>query len=147
MLNSFPQGGSDPDLTMQTYRAALRDIPAQAVIEAAERFVKGRVAGQSKKFAPSIAEFLQEAERIAELMPYRDRLALDPPKQAHHQPLSRNEQARMRLKMPLLREAMSRGQVDKLATLIKQQKADDMEELIALAREWEIRIPDELQAA
>lgn len=79
MLNGFPQGNANPDLTMATFEAALRDVTSQAVIEAAQRFTCGDVTGQSRTFAPSIAEFVQEARRIADLIPYRDRPRLPPP--------------------------------------------------------------------
>lgn len=64
---------------MATYEAALRDVISQAVIEAAQRFTCGDVTGQSRTFAPSIAEFVQEARRIADLIPYRSRPRLPPP--------------------------------------------------------------------
>lgn len=61
MLNAFPMGNANPDLTMQTYELATQDILPQAVIEAAQRFTMGDVSGQSKTFAPSVAEFVAEA--------------------------------------------------------------------------------------
>lgn len=67
MLNAFPQGNGNPDLMMGTYEAVLRDVTSQAVIEAAQRFTAGDVAGQNRTFAPSVAEFTQEARRVAEI--------------------------------------------------------------------------------
>ncbi len=66
MRNSFAQTGDNPDLTRDTYKLALQDLSSQAVIEAAQRFIMGDVQGQSKTFAPSIAEFVQEARRRQE---------------------------------------------------------------------------------
>src|SRR6185312_9280923 len=51
-------------------------IPDEAIIEAAARFRRGMVKGQSDTFAPSIAKFCTEARRVAELLQYRDRPAL-----------------------------------------------------------------------
>lgn len=51
---------------MGTYEAVLKDISSQAVIEAAQRFTMGEVQGQSKTFAPSVAEFVTEARQRQE---------------------------------------------------------------------------------
>lgn len=80
MLNSFPQGSSNPDLTMTTYEAVLRGASPQAIIEAAERFVKGLVSGQSKTFAPSIAEFFTEVTQRQEYIDLRAKPRLPPPR-------------------------------------------------------------------
>lgn len=66
MLNAFPMGNSNPDLTMDTYELATQGLSPQAVIEAAQRFIMGDVQGQSKTFAPSIAEFVAEARQRQE---------------------------------------------------------------------------------
>lgn len=68
MRNSFAQTGDNADLTRDTYKLALQDLSSQAVIEAAQRFVMGDVEGQSKTFAPSIAEFVTEARRRQEII-------------------------------------------------------------------------------
>lgn len=65
MVNAFPQGQStDPEVLLRTYRAVLRDISPAAITETAGRFASGRVADQSKTFAPSVAEFATEARRV-----------------------------------------------------------------------------------
>lgn len=51
---------------MRTYEAVLRGVSSRAVVEAAARFVSGLVASQSVTFAPSVAEFAQEARRLDE---------------------------------------------------------------------------------
>jgi phosphate/sulfate permease len=79
MLNSFPQGNNNPDLTMGTYEAVLRDASSQAITEAAQRFTTGKVQGQSKTFAPSVAEFIAEVERRQELIDIQAKPRLPPP--------------------------------------------------------------------
>lgn len=64
MLNSFPQGSSDPETLVNTFEAMTRNISSAAICEAAERFMAGTVQDQSVRFAPSVAEFVREAQRI-----------------------------------------------------------------------------------
>ena len=80
LLNSFPQGTADPDLTMGTYEAVLQGISPQAVTEAAQRFTMGDVPGQSKTFAPSIAEFVTEARQRQEYIDLKARPRLPAPR-------------------------------------------------------------------
>lgn len=139
MLNGF-QGNGNPDLTMATYEAALRDVTSQAVIEAAQRFTCGDVAGQNRTFAPSIAEFVQEARRIADLIPYRNRPRLPPPPEAPRQHFSREHRTRMGLKMSLLSAGLERRQV----TRVSEANRRGLDDLKALAQEWGVPIPEEL---
>lgn len=65
MVNSFPQqGAQDSETLLRTYQALLRDCDSSVIAEAAERFMRGRVDGQSKTFCPSVAEFVTETDRI-----------------------------------------------------------------------------------
>lgn len=73
MLNSFPASNSNPDLTMGTYEQVLQGLSPQAVTEAAQRFTMGDVQGQSKTFAPSIAEFVTEARQRQEYIDLKDK--------------------------------------------------------------------------
>lgn len=81
MLNSFPQGTGNPDLTMGTYEAVLQGLSPQAVTEAAQRFTMGDVQAQSKTFAPSIAEFVTEARKRQDII---DTLARKPKQLVHY---------------------------------------------------------------
>jgi hypothetical protein len=83
MLNGFPQGAGNPDLTMGTYEAVLRDVSGQAVVEAAQRFVTGDVEGQSKTFAPSVPEFVTEARKRQEYLDLKARPRLPAPTPYH----------------------------------------------------------------
>jgi hypothetical protein len=83
MLNGFPQGAGNPDLTMGTYEAVLRDVSGQAVVEAAQRFVTGDVEGQSKTFAPSVPEFVAEARKRQEYLDLKARPRLPAPTAYH----------------------------------------------------------------
>jgi hypothetical protein len=80
MLNSFPQANSNPDLTMGTYEQVLQGLSPQAVTEAAQRFTMGDVAGQSKTFAPSIAEFVAEARSRQEYIDLKAKPRLPAPR-------------------------------------------------------------------
>lgn len=106
-------------------------------METAQRFSAGQVEGQSKKFAPSVAEFTQEARRIDSLLPYRNQPQITSRRDTY-EPLPADEEARMRLKMPLWSEAMKRGQIERLATAL----SSGLEHVIALAQEWEVAIPE-----
>jgi hypothetical protein len=80
MLNAFPSSNSNPDLTMGTYEAVLQGVSPQAVTEAAQRFTMGDVPGQSKTFAPSIAEFVTEARQRQEYIDLKARPRLPAPR-------------------------------------------------------------------
>lgn len=68
MLNAFPQGNGNPDVTMRLFEAVLRGVSSQAVIDAAQRFASGLVEAQSLSFAPSTAEFATEARKLDAIM-------------------------------------------------------------------------------
>lgn len=84
MLNAFPMGNSNPDAMMGSYELALQGLCPTAVIEAARRFTLGDVQGQSKTFAPSIAEFVQEARQRQEYIDIKALPKLPPPVYRHH---------------------------------------------------------------
>jgi len=141
MLNSFPQqGATDSETLLKTYRAVLGDIGSQAIVEAAQKFVTGDVKGQSLTFAPSVAEFVQEARRIDALIPYRDRKLLSSKPKPEIR-IDRAEEARMRLRLPMLREAMRRGQIDR----VQRANTEGLAALVTLAKEWEIPVPEEVR--
>lgn len=81
MLNGFPQGSSDPDVLLRTYEAVLDGVEPTIIADTAKRFTSGEVEGQSATFAPSVAQFNQEARRLADIRSYRDRRALPSPNQ------------------------------------------------------------------
>lgn len=67
MLNSFPQRAANTELLLRTYDDAMRTYPDNVVIDAAHRFTVGEIDGQSKTFAPSVAEFATAVRGISEL--------------------------------------------------------------------------------
>lgn len=71
-------------MTKATYKLVLQGLSSQAVIEAAQRFVMGDVQGQSKTFAPSIAEFVAEARQRQEYIDIKALPRLPPPSFYHH---------------------------------------------------------------
>lgn len=79
MLNAFPQSAADIRGLLLTYDQALSGVSDQAIKATALRFIAGEISGQSKTFAPSIAEFTQEAKRIADLQSYQSRPKLTAP--------------------------------------------------------------------
>lgn len=79
MLNAFPQSATDIRGLLLTYDEDTTGIPDAAIIETASRFRTGSVSGQSKTFVPSMAEFITEARRVAELQAVMARPRLPPP--------------------------------------------------------------------
>lgn len=80
MLNAFPVGNSDTDLTMETYELATQDFSSTAVIEAAQRFVLGQVKDQSLAYAPTVAEFMQEVRQRQEYIDLKAKPRLPAPR-------------------------------------------------------------------
>ncbi|MGN6772643.1 MAG: hypothetical protein ACTHJQ_22755 [Rhizobiaceae bacterium] len=116
-------------------------MSSQAVTEAAQRFISGDVKDQSRTFAPSIAEFVQEARRIAELIPFRDRLGLPAPRRYEpHRFDDEKTRIRMGFKMKVLSAAIAMSAVDRVAEA-NRRGLDDM---IALGQEWGVPVPEEL---
>jgi hypothetical protein len=143
LLNAFPQSSSDPDLTLRTFEAVLKDIPAQAVIEASERFMSGLVPEQSDTFAPSPAKLAIEARRIAGLLPYRGMKSLSKPRPYFYQEPKAGEKVRMGFKMSVL--SASFGRKDG-ADMVAEANARGLEDLIALGQSWGVPVPEELWA-
>lgn len=98
MFNSFPSGSEDTELRLRTFDSVLDGIPGPVITEVAKRFTSGDVDGQSRTFAPSVAEFTQEARRLADLRQYRNRPALPAPEKYRGTPpfMVRQEQAKTR---------------------------------------------------
>lgn len=110
MLNAFPTSNSNPDLTMGTYEAVLQGLSPQAVIEAAQRFTMGDVTGQSKTFAPSIAEFVAEARQRQEYIDIKNKPRLPAPSHFHTGAPFHVRQERVRARYrecPILFESIS----------------------------------------
>jgi hypothetical protein len=61
MLNAFPPTSDNYDLLLDTYEQQLAEVSTEAAERAVRRFLAGDVEGQSKRFAPTIAEFMTEA--------------------------------------------------------------------------------------
>jgi hypothetical protein len=143
MINAFPQAAaSNPDLTMATFEAALRGVTSQAVIEAAQRFTCGDVPGQSKTFAPSIAEFVQQARFVADVLPMRGRPALPAPGGDYVSNSRDTPEARIRMgfKMSVLSAGVAMGKVDMVAEANKR----GLEDMIGLGQQWAVTIPEDL---
>jgi hypothetical protein len=142
MLNSFPQqAATDSETLLRTYSAVLRDVSSQAITETAQRFISGDAPDQSRTFAPSVAEFVQEARRWASLIPYRDRPALPAPVRSQPHRFD-DEQTRIRMgfKMNVLSAAIGLKAVDRVAEANRR----GLEDMIALGQEFGVPVPEEL---
>lgn len=67
-------------MLLLTYEQALIAVGEQAICEAAARFRDGDVVGQSKTFAPSVAEFVQEARSRQEYIDIKAKPRLPAPR-------------------------------------------------------------------
>lgn len=79
MLNVFNQTSRDYEVFLVTLGRLCAGLTDQAIIEAAERFAAGDVKDQSKTFAPSGPEFVEEARRRQEFIDLRNRPRLPKP--------------------------------------------------------------------
>jgi hypothetical protein len=125
---------------MGTYEAVLQDVTSQAIIEAAQRFTAGDVPEQSRTFAPSVAEFVQQARRQEEHISIRDTPRLPAPRGYVPAADIPGAQHRMRLKMPMWRYAYAHGRMDELAAANEA----GFGAMVVLASKWGIKVPQEL---
>jgi hypothetical protein len=79
MFNCFPQTGQDYQILLATLEKLLLGADDLAIIQAAERFASGRVPDQSKKFAPSGPEFMDEVRRQHDYLALLARPRIAPP--------------------------------------------------------------------
>lgn len=122
----------------------LRDVSAAAVIEAAQRYTMGDVPGQNRTFAPSVAEFVQEARKVENIIPMRGRAALPAPgRNAPHNPTP-GERERVALKMALWKASFGTPRIADLAMLCEQHA--DLEQFVGLGQTWGVPIPEAIWA-
>jgi hypothetical protein len=79
MLSSFPQTAGDPDVLLRVYIEDTAHIPDNIVALTAVRFRQGRIPKQSKQYAPTPAQFIEEAEQEHRLETLRNRPRVEPP--------------------------------------------------------------------
>jgi hypothetical protein len=127
---------------METYAAVLRDVSSRSITEAAANFTKGDAPGQNRTFAPSIAEFVQEARRMEKLVPFMDkpRLQVVPTHKERYQEPSPLSRIRMGFKMSLLSAGLARKEVE----MVAEANQRGLDHLMALAQQWHVPIPEEL---
>jgi hypothetical protein len=80
MLSAFPQTQGDHKALFRIYVADTAHIAPEHVVATAARFRQGRVPKQSKQFAPTPAQFIEEAEEAEKLERLRNRIPIAPPK-------------------------------------------------------------------
>lgn len=124
-----------------SFEQVLGDVSDAAIQEAALRFRRGEVPGQNKAFAPSSAEFNDEAKRLHDLLPYRDRPKIPAPRREPAPVQTPAERARMRLKMPMLRHAFRSRE---MMSALDRANRSGFGAMVVLSRDWGIPIPDEL---
>lgn len=95
MINGFPQSAADIRALLLTYDQALSGVSDPAISDAVTKFICGDVQGQSKTFAPSVAEFVQEARKRQEIIDTLARPRLSAPVY-HRGPLAPFEIARQK---------------------------------------------------
>jgi hypothetical protein len=84
MLNGFPQSQTaDKRALLLTFERALTEVGDPAIARAADRFSSNDVTGQSKTFAPAVAEFVDEARRCQEYLDIKARPRLPAPTAYH----------------------------------------------------------------
>lgn len=146
MLNAFPQSAADIRGLLLTFDQALTGVTDQAITEAAGRFIAGDVAGQSPRFAPSVAEFVQEARRVDALLPYRNRSALPrPSRDREYDPCFRRDDLKTRIRMGFKMAVLSASfGVKNGADMVAEANGRGLEDLIALGQRWGVPVPEEL---
>lgn len=140
MLNSFPQQANDYKALLQTYDKILIGLSDRAITETAMRYTAGDVPGQSRDFAPSIAQFNQQAKLMDEVIPLRGRERLEPPSRFWAPTPKPEDRIRMGFKMSVLSEGLKRKLVDRVAEANKR----GIDDMMALAQEWGVPIPESL---
>lgn len=79
MLNAFPPTSDNFDLLLDTYAQQLEGLSTEAVELAVRRYLSGDVPEQSRKYAPTVPEFIQEARRCQEVIGIQSRPKLPKP--------------------------------------------------------------------
>lgn len=139
MLNAFPQSAGDIKALMLTYEKALTGVSDQAIIEAAERYIKGDVPEQSLTFAPSIAEFVKQAKFVDGVIPMRNR-----PRLVHDREWKPQEDPATRARMGFKMNVLSAGIAHNAVGRVSKANERGLEEMVALAQEWGVTVPDEV---
>lgn len=72
LLNAFPQArDTDPRGLLYAFGVALEGVSTEAIIQAARRYIGGNVPGQDKNYAPTAAQFAEEARSRQEYIAMR----------------------------------------------------------------------------
>ena len=75
LLTSFPQVAADRENFIKIMVKAVADIPDGAVVMASKRYIRGEVPKHDPRFAPSVAEFCNEARQQEALSTHKHWLA------------------------------------------------------------------------
>lgn len=80
LLNAFPQArDTDPKGLLYAFGIALEGLSTEAIIDASRRYIAGKVEGQSKDYAPTAAQFADEARKRQEVIEMRRTPRLERP--------------------------------------------------------------------
>ena len=156
LWTSLPVKGSHDEsamvLLMQAYAIALEGYPEWAIANAVRAFIRGTVPGASRSFCPKPPE-LAEAVR-AQVQHIYDEIDREATRRRQEEQRAAQiedrrpaqtpeEQRRMGFKMSLLSAGMGmQGGADKVAAA----NAAGLPAMIALGREWGVKIPEGLEA-
>jgi hypothetical protein len=138
--------GNTAEALMNAYAGSLDEFEAIDIDAAVRRLLKGKIDGASLKFLPTGPELFVYVDRVrAERMqmltgkPASSRVTLSQPVQ--HVSVE-GEQARMRLKMPMLQYA--EGNSGRMFAL-KVANQEGLQSMIVLASSWGVDTPKELE--
>jgi len=120
MWNGFKPTSQDYRLLLATLAKQCSGLSDQAVIDAADRYGAGDVKDQSKEFAPTVPQFLDEVRRRQEFIELKARPRIAPPKYVPG-PLAPFEIARQKAfttysHLPVLLENISYDEWRRLST-------------------------------
>jgi hypothetical protein len=73
LLESFPLTGGNYAVLIASFEERLTTHSTEAISLAVDRYRDGDVPGQQKRFAPSVAEFVEEVRRCSEMLAVRNR--------------------------------------------------------------------------
>lgn len=94
MLNSFPQSpATNADMLVRAFAMAVDDVSTPAICETASRYIKGTIADQDKRYAPSTAQFADSCRYRQSIMDLKPVPRIEAQKE---EPITDEERARMR---------------------------------------------------
>ncbi len=154
LFSAMPmQAGSDPKTALTGYLIALQNRPLWAIEEAVKRFLRGEVAGASKKFCPRPPELAEiVADVLSPIVMAREADAKQEAEQRRKQEqvaqrtveFSDEHRAKMKFMFAVLAKGLALQEADRVAraSAFGIGTKRGIEEMMALGQEWSIPIPE-----